>query len=322
MRLAPFCTPASGGLARRVWLGVALGATALHAGAVRADDTDVEIEVESSPAPAAPIAAPEVTTGSPSVAASLPDDVALQAELADLKARLTALEAREAAGLAVATPAVTTPAVAAAPAGATSAPRPGWPTWVEVLDLRVSGYVQPQFQTDQTSSDELSPDGDPLNTSLFVLRRGRVRVDRDFRFGSRFGAHADAEVDANTVYGPVLSPRRLEVSVRVNGATEAAPPRAVLTAGLSDIPFGFEMTQGNRDRLFMERTVGSRAFFVGDTDVGVTLSGAFGPLRYAIAAQNGVPLSDSKSAENRVYTAEKTLLGRVGFDTLIPETYV
>jgi hypothetical protein len=85
------------------------------------------------------------------------------------------------------------------------------------------------------------------------------------------------------------------------------------------MPFGFELPDDADDREFMERSTGSRAFFAGDSDVGIHLSGGAGPLRYNLAWVNGVPVSPD--ADTTVYNHQKTLMARVGFDTRKPEVY-
>ncbi|MEQ1503100.1 MAG: hypothetical protein ABMB14_12760 [Myxococcota bacterium] len=255
---------------------------------------DLELEVEDAPAPAAP-AAPEPVTPEP----------------------ITTVP------VAPAPEPAPEPVPAPAPVGtATAALR-----WWERVDLRVSGYVQPQVTLDQQSEDEVDPDGGPLNQDRFEVRRGRLRVDRSWRY-----ARASLELDANTTRGPYVSVRRAEVSafwspVDRGDATEGTPdetpdaerrdrpPVVALTAGLTEIPFGYELVEGNGVRPFMERTTGSTALFPGEPDTGVTLSGGLGPVRYAVAVMNGVPLSDRPGGTTDVYTARKTWVGRVGFAT-------
>mgnify|MGYP000849750127 CR=1 FL=1 len=182
--------------------------------------------------------------------------------------------------------------------------------WWDVRQLLVSGYLQAQAEFHQLSEDEVSPDGLPLNQDRFLIRRGRLRADRFFQY-----AHVGIEIDVNTVRGPFVSLRRAEASFFYPNRVSYRPPYAMITVGLSEIPFGFEMRQGHRQRLFMERTTGSLAFFRGEPDVGVRLSGAAGPFRYAFALQNGVPLDDRPGAVSVPFLASKTTVGRVGFET-------
>lgn len=223
-------------------------------------------------------------------------DPALLAEIEALKARLDAIERP--------------PAPEPEPE-----PEPPAPRWYEVLDLRVSGYLQMQAEHSQLSQDEISPDGRPLNADRFVVRRGRIRVLRNFRYAS-----AEIEIDANNVRGPFLSLRRAEASALLpNESRPDLPPYVMLTAGLSEIPFGYELLQGNAARVFLERSTGSLAFFRGEPDTGLRLSGGLGPVRYAAAILNGVPVDDRPGAVTEVYNRKKTLVGRLGFDGTLAE---
>ena len=61
--------------------------------------------------------------------------------------------------------------------------------------------------------------------------------------------------------------------------------------------------------MFTERSLASRALFPSEYDVGARLWGGLGPVRYALAAEDGRPYSGLTS----VPVAEKTLVGRLGF---------
>jgi hypothetical protein len=176
--------------------------------------------------------------------------------------------------------------------------------------LSVSGYVQPQFERSQLSVDEVTPDGAPLNQDRFLVRRGRLRVERGFGYG-----HTLLEVDANTVRGPFLSLRRAEATVFYPHEDPSKPAWIALNVGVQEIPFGFELRQGAQDRVFMERSVGSLAFFRGEPDTGVRVNAAGGPLRLAVAVQNGVPLDDRPGAIAVPYQKKKTLVGRFGAES-------
>ncbi len=246
---------------------------------------DLEIEDEAAPSVEAP-----VTPAGPT-----PAELELRATIDALRARLEAVEARP------------IPEPPAPP------PPPPEPPPAGVV---VSGYTQAQLVHAQLSQDELSPDGGALNQDRFLVRRARLHVQRDFDF-----ARAVFEIDANTARGPFVSVRRAEVTAFVAGESPDALPIVEVSAGLQEIPFGYEMTEGHRARWFAERTTGSNAFFRGEPDVGVSVGGALGPLRYALALQNGVPLDDRPGAVTSVFTHQKTTLGRVGFETSQPERF-
>jgi hypothetical protein len=187
-------------------------------------------------------------------------------------------------------------------------------SWLDVLDLRLSGYLQLQYEHHDLSRDELQQGGRPLNEDRFLLRRGRLRVDRRWRY-----AALALEIDASTTRGPFLSVRRAEVTARWPGETDDAPPRAALTLGVSEIPFGHELPYGNNQRIFAERTTASLAFFRGEPDVGARLWGALGPFHYAVAVMNGEPIDDRPGAPGVDRTKAKDVAGRVGVEGTIAE---
>lgn len=177
------------------------------------------------------------------------------------------------------------------------------------LGLRASAYLQGQYQYNQLSEDELQAGGAPLNQNRFLVRRGRVRFDRDWDY-----AAGSLELDANTVSGSAIGIRRAEASLVYRGSEPSSdtPPLVVLTAGVTDIPFGFDLLQSARVRPFMERSLASNALFPSEADAGVKLSGAIAFFRYGVAVMNGEPLDDQGFPSDP--NSAKDLIGRVGVD--------
>lgn len=181
--------------------------------------------------------------------------------------------------------------------------------------LRISGYLQSQYESSQFSEDEVQQGGALLNRDRFVLRRARLRVDGD----SQYAAFA-LEVDANTVRGMTVAARRAYGVLRLPGPTPQDAPYVALTGGLQDIPFGFEVPEGSGNRIFMERSLASTAFFPGEPDIGATLSGGYGPLRYALSVMNGQPFDDRTGGISVVDpNAAKDLLAHVGAELREPD---
>jgi len=67
---------------------------------------------------------------------------------------------------------------------------------------------------------------------------------------------------------------------------DIATPWLTAAIGVPKIPFGFEVEQSDKERLFLERSTVVRALFPGEYDVGARLSGRWKFLSYAIAVQN------------------------------------
>lgn len=136
-------------------------------------------------------------------------------------------------------------------------------------DYLLSAYLQTQFEAHQDSEDELDASGRPLNQNRFLLRRGRVRLERAWDYGAML-----LELDANTINGVQFGVRTAEASLHYRGQQPAgALPLVQATMGVFSIPFGAEMVESARARFFMERTIASRALFPGEQDLGARLSG-------------------------------------------------
>jgi hypothetical protein len=178
------------------------------------------------------------------------------------------------------------------------------------LGLVFSGYVQAQYEASQLSEDQLQQGGTTLNQDRFLVRRARLRVDRAWTWAS-----TAIEVDGNTNRGPSFGLRRAEASLLWRNPDRDAPPYVRLTGGLSEIPFGHEMTESSRARFFMERSAGSLALFPGEPDLGIRVSGGIGFFRYAVAALNGEPIDDRPGRLAGDPNAAKDIVARLGVDT-------
>ena len=278
--------------------------TLIAASARAQSDDDVEIPAVK---PTAPAPAPVVTVAPPAATAGA-DIEALRRELAEtragLDARIRELDARLAA----------TPKPAPAPAALTAALAPS--------DFGISAYVQAQYESHQDSQDQVQQGGSLLNQDRFLVRRGRVRFDAAWRF-----AELALELDGNTTRGPSFSLRRAEASLVWRGPSpwsgkitrrderDAEPPPIALTLGLTEIPFGAELVEAARERVFAERSQGSLAFFPSEPDLGVRVSGGLGFFRYSLAVLNGEPLDDRSGGRGgRDPNSAKDIVARIGAD--------
>jgi hypothetical protein len=177
--------------------------------------------------------------------------------------------------------------------------------------LWLSGFLQADLAFRQSSEDQLNTStGAPLNEDRFVLRRARLRAAYEAPFwGSAL------ELDANTVSGGQVRVLGAEVSGRWPGDATRVP-LAMLTLGLFKIPFGWEVVQSDKDRLFLERSAIVRALFPGEYDLGGRLQGGWRFLRYAIAVQNGEPIGE-KTFPLRDPNRAKDVTGRIGIDSAV-----
>ncbi len=257
-------------------------------------EAEEEIPVAAKPVPAALPPPPAPAPASPSAPPPSAEIEALRGEMREERARLAAridtLEA-DLAARQVAAPSSWTP-----PTTGFGGPAPGQGVW------GINAYVQAQYEQHQSSADQIGQSGAYLNQDRFLVRRGRLRLDAAWEH-----VELGLELDGNTTNGASVGPTRLDASVvlrgkpwerriGVRGPRAEEVPLLRLTAGLTGIPFGFELMDLNRDRVFLERTQASQAFFAGEQDLGAVLSGGVGFFRYAVAAMNGTPLGSGTLA--------------------------
>ena len=188
------------------------------------------------------------------------------------------------------------------------------PVRTKSTGVALSGFVHVDMALRQSSEDELNGStGDPLNEDRFSIRRARLRATIDDQFVS--GA---LEIDGNTTKGATARLIGAEVSLKLPPPAGADVPIVLGTLGLFKIPFGFEVLESDRDRLFLERSTFVRALFPGEYDLGARIAGGWRFLRYAIAAQNGEPIGE-RAFPTRDPNAAKDITGRLGFQASIVE---
>jgi hypothetical protein len=170
---------------------------------------------------------------------------------------------------------------------------------LEVLRrMRLSGYIQPQYVDDQSSSDELTG-GSTRNRDQFSVRRARVKFTYQVLPTSRFVLQPDISSSG--------------VSLK-DGYLELTEPwtswKHTLTAGQFTWPFGFELLQSSAAREMPERSRAVQTLFPGVRDRGVMLSGLGlqERFRYQLAVVNGTGTTQAFDANSR-----KDLVGRASW---------
>jgi hypothetical protein len=208
--------------------------------------------------------------------------------------------------------------------GASTAPRSGFShTNLERVaygrpvpkELTLGGYLQAEYQHNAISEDQLGPGEVPLNYDRFLVRRGRLRLDRGWDY-----AAATLELDANTTRGVTVGIRRAEAALLYRGDNpDTAPPLVMLSVGVTDLPFGFELAESARVRPFMERSFASSALFPTEMDAGAKLSGAIAFVRYGVAITNGEPVENGGLPRDP--NAAKDVSGRLGVDLDVSKSF-
>jgi len=245
----------------------------------------------------------------------------LEKKLSEVLARQKDAEAKKAAALPPSVPAPapsgsdpSPPAPAPVPPGLETVSRLQAPGVLDTLlpeflrNLTLSGYIQAQYESHQDAQDQLDPSGNPLNTDRFVLRRARIKLQKEWQYASTM-----VELDGNTVNGPAFSLWHAEASLLYRGERPlTAPPMVQLTMGLFDTPFGYELVESPKTRLFMERSLMSRSLWPGEPDVGARLTSALGWFRGSVAVLNGNPAGEKVGYPLRDPASVKDITARAG----------
>lgn len=296
-------TPGSSVLRRFRWIALAIasiGASPTRAHAAPAGDVGAPAPERDyggvTEVPAAPL---------------LSDDAALREELQALRDRVDELERHERERAAAPKPAAPAPRrfLGLEPDARGGEVGFGRALTPSQYGLRLGGYLQVQYLWSQLSENQLQQGGAPLNRDGFAVRRGRLRLSGDWRFVA-----FAFELDGSTTRGPFFGVRQAHVSALYRNPNASRPPYVMLTAGLTEVPFGYEVRLGQRDMMFMERSSGSLALFPGPVDIGVRLRGGVGPFRYDVAVMNGTPLDDRAGGPRGLDPTRKPdIAGRLGF---------
>jgi hypothetical protein len=140
----------------------------------------------------------------------------------------------------------------------------------------ITGYVQGELRI-RSQENEAGPND---NADLFAVRRGIVRIKFTYEL-----AELQMEVSA-TPSGVAV--RDAEATLVIPWTEEI---QTRVTAGLFRNPWGIDVRMSPRERAFPEPAMLAGAFFPGERDVGVRLSGGLGDvLEYAVAVVNGQPI--------------------------------
>jgi len=217
-------------------------------------------------------------------------------------------------------PAAPAPVAPEAATPAPAAPAPATPA----LPVEISGYVHADWVVHrQSSQDELDPStGEPLNEDRFLIRRARIRLEKDHGF-----VHGALELDANTIRGPQVRPWNAEASVkwpeklRYRGPAALAQQNSdeayvMVSVGLLMTPFGHDVPERENQRPFLERSTFANELFPQSYDLGLRVLGGYKALNYALAIVNGDPIGE-RTFPGRDPGKSKDLVFRVGTSSAV-----
>jgi hypothetical protein len=175
------------------------------------------------------------------------------------------------------------------------------PTLEALKKIKISGYIQTQFQVADSAGVPSVAGGDfPQNVkSRFQVRRGRFKINYD---------------NDLTQYVLQLDVTQNGVGIKDAYASIKEPwlRMASLTAGVFDRPFGFEISYSSGNRESPERSRIFQTLFPGERELGakIELAPENGPLSYfnlKAGLFNGVLNTANENDRN------KDFIGRLGF---------
>lgn len=179
----------------------------------------------------------------------------------------------------------------------------------------VSGFVQADAVAyAQDSVDQVDPStGAPLAQEHFGIPRASLRVD-----GRRDDVFSELELEAFTTRATLPRPTQTTgVRLEIAQVGWRYGTLVEVSGGLFRTPFGAQTPTSPRTRPFLELPVMSRALFPGDMDAGVMVRGAYGLVRWSLAAMNGAPVGDAQW-KGQDPSASYDLIGRIGADVPLP----
>jgi hypothetical protein len=195
----------------------------------------------------------------------------------------------------------------------------GWeafrPWVIPVEGVSTAGYVQLQYESHQDSRNQLFQGGAVQNKDRFDVRRARLIAVGEWQYTAFV-----LELDANTINGPQVAPRKAEGSLQYR-PDRKKPALVIGTLGLFDTPFGYELVEVPRTRWFMEPSTAARALWPGGADVGARLAGAAGFFRWTVAALNGHPVGEASPYALQDPIGWKDVVLRFGVDVSPRENF-
>lgn len=174
------------------------------------------------------------------------------------------------------------------------------PSSYDPHDIKITGYLQTQFQVAQSPGIYSWSGGDfsPNSASRFMLRRGRLKVDRVDKFSS-----VVFQLD-----GTQDGVRIMDAFIQFHSPDDKS---LLFTAGLFNRPFGYSIVYSSGYRDFPERARVFQTLMPRERDLGAMISykprKVFPFLVAELAVVNGSGLSA------RDYDSNKDIIGNLNF---------
>jgi len=174
------------------------------------------------------------------------------------------------------------------------------PSSYDIHDIKITGYLQTQFQKAQSPGISSFSGGDFAENSdnRFLIRRGRLKIDRVDKYSSIV-----FQLDA-TQNGVQLMDAFIQLHKPDN-------KRLQLTAGLFNRPFGYSIVYSSGYRDFPERARVFQTLMPRERDIGAMLS--YKPVKALSFLTADLAVVNGSGLTARDYDSKKDLIGNLSF---------
>ncbi|QNK62261.1 porin [Pedobacter sp. PAMC26386] len=174
------------------------------------------------------------------------------------------------------------------------------PSSYDIHDIKITGYLQTQFQIAQSPGISSFSGGDFSENSdnRFIIRRGRLKIDRVDKYSSIV-----FQIDA-TQNGVQLMDAFIQLHQPDN-------KRFQLTAGLFNRPFGYSIVYSSGYRDFPERSRVFQTLMPRERDIGAMLS--YQPIKELHFLNLDLAVVNGSGLFARDYDSKKDVIGNLSF---------
>ncbi|MBB2147021.1 porin [Pedobacter sp. LMG 31464] len=174
------------------------------------------------------------------------------------------------------------------------------PSSYDLHDIKITGYLQTQFQKAQSGGITSFSGGDfsANSDSRFMIRRGRLKIDRVDKF-SNIVFQIDATQNGVNLMDAFIQLHTPEI------------PELMLTAGLFNRPFGYSIVYSSGYRDFPERARVFQTLMPRERDLGAMLS--FNSKKIAKFLTADVALVNGSGLSARDYDSRKDIVASLNF---------
>ncbi|MFI5450782.1 porin [Pedobacter sp. UC225_61] len=174
------------------------------------------------------------------------------------------------------------------------------PSSYDLHDIKITGYLQTQYQKAQSAGITSFSGGDfsTNSDSRFIIRRGRLKIDRVDKY-SNIVFQIDATQNGVNLMDAFIQLHTPEI------------PELTLTAGLFNRPFGYSIVYSSGYRDFPERARVFQTLMPRERDLGAMLT--FNSKKIAKFLTADIAIVNGSGLSARDYDSRKDIIGSLNF---------